>query len=49
VPRAVGSLIAGIPLLDAVILCGAGAVTLSMVAVAAFALTTVLQRFVPGT
>jgi len=36
-------------LLDAVILCGAGASTLSMVAVAAFVLTTALQRVVPGT
>jgi len=49
VPRAVASLIAGIPLLDAVILCGAGAPTLSMIAVAAFVLTAALQRVVPGT
>jgi 4-hydroxybenzoate polyprenyltransferase len=49
VPRAVVSLIAGIPLVDAVILCGAGAVQLSIVAVAAFVLTLALQRVVPGT
>jgi hypothetical protein len=49
VPRAVVSLIAGIPLVDAVILCGAGAVQLSVVAVVAFVLTLALQRVVPGT
>jgi hypothetical protein len=49
VPRAVVSLIAGIPLVDAVILCGAGAAQLSIVAVAAFLLTLALQRVVPGT
>jgi 4-hydroxybenzoate polyprenyltransferase len=49
VPRAVVSLIAGISLVDAVILCGAGAVELSIVAVAAFLLTMALQRVVPGT
>jgi hypothetical protein len=49
VPRAVVSLIAGIPLVDAVILGGAGAVQLSIVAVAAFLLTMALQRVVPGT
>jgi hypothetical protein len=49
VPRAVVSLIAGIPLVDAVILCGAGAVQLAIAAVAAFVLTLALQRVVPGT
>jgi 4-hydroxybenzoate polyprenyltransferase len=49
VPRAVVSLIAGIPLVDAVILSGAGAVELSIAAVAAFVLTMALQRVVPGT
>lgn len=49
VPRAVVSLIAGIPLVDAVILCGAGASQLAIVAVAAFLLTLALQRVVPGT
>lgn len=49
VQRAVASLIAGIPLLDAVILCGAGAVELALLAVGAFLLTLLLQRVVPGT
>jgi 4-hydroxybenzoate polyprenyltransferase len=49
VPRAVVSLIAGISLVDAVILCGAGAVELSIVAVAAFLLTMALQLVVSGT
>jgi 4-hydroxybenzoate polyprenyltransferase len=49
VPRAVVSLIAGISLVDAVILGGAGAVELSIVAVAAFLLTMALQRVVSGT
>ncbi|HTS51961.1 MAG TPA: UbiA family prenyltransferase [Burkholderiales bacterium] len=49
VPRAVVSLIAGISLVDAVILCGAGAVELSIVAVAAFLLTMASQRVVSGT
>jgi hypothetical protein len=49
VPRAVVSLIAGISLLDAMILCAADAAGLAMVAVAAFALTLAMQRFVPGT
>jgi 4-hydroxybenzoate polyprenyltransferase len=49
VPRAVVSLIAGISLLDAVILCGAGAPALAVVAVAAFALTLAMQKLVSGT
>ena len=49
VPRAVVSLIAGISLLDAMILCAAGAPVLAVVAVAAFALTLALQRVVSGT
>jgi hypothetical protein len=49
VPRAVVSLIAGIPLVDALILSGTGAVQLSIIAVGAFALTLALQRVVPGT
>jgi len=49
VPRAVVSLIAGISLLDAVLLCAAGAVTLAVLAVLAFALTLFLQRWVAGT
>lgn len=49
VPRAVVSLIAGISLLDAMILCAAGSPVLAVVAVAAFALTLALQRVVSGT
>lgn len=49
VPRAVVSLIAGIALLDGMLLAGAGATSLAGVAVAAFALTLWWQRFVPGT
>lgn len=47
--RAVVSLIAGISLLDAVLLAGAGAVGAAMFALAAFALTLVLQRWIKGT
>jgi 4-hydroxybenzoate polyprenyltransferase len=49
VPRAVVALIAGISLLDAVILVAAGAPTLGWLAVAGFAATILLQRIVPGT
>ena len=49
VPRAVVSLIAGISLLDAVILAGHGASSAAIAAVAAFALTLMLQRWVAGT
>ena len=49
VPRAVVSLIAGISLLDAMILCGAGASELALLGVAAFALTLGTQRMVSGT
>jgi 4-hydroxybenzoate polyprenyltransferase len=49
VPRAVVSLIAGIALLDAVLIAGAGASAVAWLAVAGFALTLALQRFVPGT
>jgi 4-hydroxybenzoate polyprenyltransferase len=49
VPRAVVSLIAGISLLDAIILCATGATGLALVAVAAFLLTLAMQRFVSGT
>jgi hypothetical protein len=43
------SLIAGISLLDAIILCAAGATGLALAAVAAFLLTLAMQRFVSGT
>lgn len=49
VPRAVVSLIAGISLLDAVILCSAGATVLAVVALAAFGLTLAMQKLVSGT
>jgi hypothetical protein len=49
VPRAVISLIAGISLLDALLIAGAGAPGVAWLAVAGFPLTLALQRFVPGT
>jgi hypothetical protein len=49
VPLAVVSLIAGISLLDAVLIAGAGNLPVAWLAVAGFALTLALQRFVPGT
>jgi 4-hydroxybenzoate polyprenyltransferase len=49
VPRAVVSLIAGISLLDAVLLASHGAPGLAAVSVGAFALTLFLQRWVAGT
>jgi hypothetical protein len=49
VPRAVVSLIAGISLLDAILLCAAGSTGLAVVALLAFALTLLFQRWVAGT
>ena len=49
VPRAVVSLIAGIALLDAVLIAAAGAPGVAWLAVAGFVLTLGLQRLVPGT
>lgn len=49
IPRAVVSMIAGICLFDALVIAGAGRPDLALLAVAGFALTLVLQRFVPGT
>jgi 4-hydroxybenzoate polyprenyltransferase len=49
VPRAVISLIAGISLLDALLIAGAGAADGAWLAVAGFVLTLALQRFVAGT
>jgi UbiA prenyltransferase family len=49
VPRAVVSLIAGIALLDAVLIAAAGSPGVASLAVAGFALTLALQRLVPGT
>jgi 4-hydroxybenzoate polyprenyltransferase len=49
IPRAVVSLIAGISLLDALLVAGAATPALALVGVAGFALTLVLQRYVSGT
>ncbi len=49
IPRAVVSLIAGISLLDALLIASAGHVMTALVAVAGFALTLFLQRYVSGT
>jgi UbiA prenyltransferase family len=49
VPRAVVGLIAGISLLDAMILCGAGSPALAVVALLGFLLTLAMQRLVSGT
>lgn len=49
VPKAVVTLIAGIALYDAALIASAGAPVLALLAVAAFVLTLVLQRVVPGT
>jgi 4-hydroxybenzoate polyprenyltransferase len=49
VPRAVVSLIAGIALLDGLLMAGAGASAVVPFAVLAFALTLLLQRSIPGT
>jgi 4-hydroxybenzoate polyprenyltransferase len=47
--RAVVSLIAGISLLDALLIAGAGDSARAVWAVVGFALTLVFQRWVPGT
>lgn len=49
IPRAVVSLIAGISLLDALLIASAGDIATALVAVAGFALTLFLQRYVSGT
>jgi 4-hydroxybenzoate polyprenyltransferase len=49
VPRAVVSLIAGIALLDAVLIAAAGAPAIAWLALGGFVLTLALQRQVPGT
>jgi 4-hydroxybenzoate polyprenyltransferase len=49
IPKAVVSLIAGISLLDAMFIAGAGEPRLAGLAVLGFLLTLALQRFVPGT
>ncbi len=49
IPRAVVSLIAGISLLDAMLIAGTGSVALASLALAGFALTLFLQRYISGT
>ena len=49
VPRAVGLLIAGISLVDAAFLAGAGAVTPALAAMLGFPVTLLLQKYVSGT
>ncbi|MDH5349856.1 MAG: UbiA family prenyltransferase [Betaproteobacteria bacterium] len=49
IPRAVVSLIAGISLLDALLIAGTGALALAVVALAGFGVTLFFQRYVAGT
>jgi 4-hydroxybenzoate polyprenyltransferase len=49
IPRAVVSLIAGICLLDAMLVASAGAISVMLLCVAGFVLTLLFQRYVPGT
>ena len=49
IPRAVVSLIAGISLLDAMLIAGSGALALAVVALAGFGVTLFFQRYVAGT
>ncbi|HEU4644960.1 MAG TPA: UbiA family prenyltransferase [Burkholderiales bacterium] len=49
IPRAVVSLIAGISLLDALLIAGTGALALAACALAAFGVTLILQRHIAGT
>jgi hypothetical protein len=49
IKRAVGYLIAGISLLDAMLIAGQGQLLIALLCVAGFLATLVMQRFVPGT
>ncbi len=49
IPRAVGGMIAGIALLDGVLIAAMGQTETVIVCVAGFALTLAFQRFIPGT
>ena len=49
IPRAVVSLIAGISLVDAVLIAGLGEIQFALVAVCGFVLTLFLQRYIAGT
>ena len=49
IPRAVVSLIAGISLLDAMLIAGTGSVALAVLALAGFGVTLFFQRYIAGT
>ncbi|MBT7664264.1 MAG: prenyltransferase, partial [Rhodospirillaceae bacterium] len=49
IPRAVVSLIAGMSLLDAVLIAHMGAPQMAWAAAVCFCLTLAFQRFIPGT
>ena len=49
IPRAVMSLIAGISLLDAMLIAGTGSTALAVLAVAGFGFTLLFQRYIAGT
>ena len=49
IPRAVVSLIAGISILDAMLIAGTGSVALASLALAGFAITLFFQRYISGT
>jgi 4-hydroxybenzoate polyprenyltransferase len=49
IPRAVVSMIAGISLLDAMLIAGAGSAVLAVFALAGFGVTLFLQRYISGT
>ena len=49
IPRAVVSLIAGISLLDALLIAGTGAPALAILALAGFGVTLLFQRYIAGT
>ena len=49
IPRAVGGMIAGIALLDAILIAAMGRIEFAVVAIFGFALTLMFQRYIPGT
>jgi len=49
IPRAVGGMIAGIALLDAMLITAMGATAVAGLAIVGFLLTLAFQRFIPGT
>ena len=48
-PLAVGSLLAGISFLDALLISGQGEVLIGLLAVGGVVLTRLAQRYIPGT